>query len=344
MGGVIGKDSCINQTETPKAEKIEPEEMTLPYGVRGFTPKINFQAKFSLDHLKGPSPLNLTPESILAYQEIVDKGIRVILGCSAKFGNGDNHLIEFSTKMTNPVFEFLGPKGKVNSICMMPDKKSLYCATNTGEIYQFTTNTYKCLKNIDTKKSIKKMDLTKNGKFLLIAFDESKTLEITNAQSMKLIRSYYYKDDCDAVHSCLDSKLAFLSIENCNLHIVDIQTGLLLKNFQPMQDHVYDMDFFKDGFHAILGDNSGNVKKLRWTANPSSADDFEIVADYEKPGGFYLYGVRLSKDEKNVFLGSKGGVRVFNFEKNDDISEYYTSTGHNTDSVIGMHLTDDKNT
>ena len=86
----------------------------------------------------------------------------------------------------------------------------------------------------------------------------------------------------------------------------------MIKDIEVLSDSIHSMAFTQDNQGAYISDCSGNIKMIKWKPNASSEDDFDFSQYLIQLGTKGTYEICLTRDDKNLFVGSYHTLIVFN--------------------------------
>ena len=98
------------------------------------------------------------------------------------------------------------------------------------------------------------------------------------------------------------------------LKIFDIQKDKTLQNIQALTDNICSVAFTQDNQSAFISDWEGKIKMIKWKPNANTEQDFDFTQNSTKVGNEFTLQICLTRDDKNLLVGTKGFVRVFNTE------------------------------
>ena len=82
------------------------------------------------------------------------------------------------------------------------------------------------------------------------------------------------------------------------------------------------MAFTQDNQGAFISEYSGKIKMIRWKPNANTELDFDFTQKIFRVGNSSTFQICLTRDDKNLLVGSKGLVNVFNIETRNVTKEY----------------------
>ena len=120
------------------------------------------------------------------------------------------------------------------------------------------------------------------------------------------------------------------------LGIFDIQKDKTLKNIQALSSSICSVAFTQDNQSAFISDLGGKIKMIKWTPNATSENDFDFNKKTTQVGQCNTYNICLTRDDKNLLVGSDQLVSVYNIKTRNVTKEFKLNA-----TVKGIKLIDD---
>ena len=91
-----------------------------------------------------------------------------------------------------------------------------------------------------------------------------------------------------------------------------------------MKDKIYSVAFTCKNQSSYISDFNGNIALINWKQNASSENDFNTQV-LTQVGNKYTEAICLTKDEKNLLVGSNGLLSIINLRNRKLITEFELS-------------------
>ena len=262
---------------------------------------------------------NLGKNKIMSHPE----DSRVFIGCESGV------LYERSTN-GNRLFKnygriFVAP---IISMATTFDNKYLFLCDNLSFI-EFDLSTRQQVNNFNVK-SASQCVVSYNNQFLFTSSSAKnakfKKWSIQTKQELHIwhsdVEEVVTKQNCSQ-----DSKYQFIGYNNGWLGIFDIQKEKKIKNIQALLScYVGSVAFTQDNQRAFIGYHDGHVKMIKWKPNASTEHDFDFKQSSIKMGNDYTFQLCLTRDDKNILVGSKGLLSIFNTRTRVLINQFKLNT------------------
>ena len=263
-------------------------------------------------------------------------GNRIFIGCL----NGS--LQEYSM-VENKIIHKFGEtlNDGIYSMSKTFDNKSLFVCDWDGGFREFDISIHRQVKTFEAQ-NVKCCAITNDNKFIFTATKEPNCnltkWKIQTKQSINIIRFYYtWKGNVNktvASQNCsYDRRYQFIGYWDGWLGIFDIKYHKTIKNIQALSFHIKSVAFTQGHQSAYISDIGGNVKMINWKQNTNSKHDFDFTQNSIKVGNYNTNETCLTKDDKNLFVGSGNHVRVFNTETRKVTKQFKLN-----DNVHGLML------
>ncbi len=82
------------------------------------------------------------------------------------------------------------------------------------------------------------------------------------------------------------------------------------------------MAFTQDNQSAFISDRGGKIKIIKWTPNAKTEHDFKLYQNSTQVGKNWTLQICLTRDDKNLLVGSLRLVSVSNTETRNVIKEF----------------------
>ena len=106
-----------------------------------------------------------------------------------------------------------------------------------------------------------------------------------------------------------------------------------------MSNDINTVAFTQDNQSAFISDHDGSIKMIKWKQNANHEYDFKITQNSIQIGNKRTFQICLTKDDKNLLVGSEKLVSVYNIEKMNVTKEFKLNI-----DVVGIKLINyDKN-
>ena len=233
------------------------------------------------------------------------------------FGCKQGHLYEYSVNIEKIVNDFgKSLNGPFWSMAATYDGKSLFLCDQSSGFKEFDLSTYKEVKNFNILNP-ERVVVTYDNQFLITTvYYEKDNLTKWSLETKKKIHTWssniirtIYSQTCT-----FDSKFQFIGYDAGFLAIFDLKKNQTVKTIEYFQNAIESVAISRDNLHAYISDTDGNIAKMKWDPNASTRNDFKFTKN-SKVGTFATHRICLSSDEKNLFVGSCGIVRVFSTQK-----------------------------
>ena len=109
------------------------------------------------------------------------------------------------------------------------------------------------------------------------------------------------------------------------LAIFDLEKDQTLKYVRVLKYKIKSVVFTRNNQSAYIADWEGNIALIKWKQNSSSADDFSTQV-LTQVGNKITVAICLTKDEKNLLVGSRGLVSMINTKTSKLIIRFKLTT------------------
>ena len=145
-----------------------------------------------------------------------------------------------------------GKYTSISRICIMPDKKTLFFATNEDGLCSYDIKTGKItaglgggLKTFNGRDDADMLSLSDDGKYLAIACTDS-TLKVMDTKTLQIIGSVpYYCNNYSLIRFTPDSRTLILQGDDLKIKIMDVKTSEI-ESIQEENTSIKDVSFYKD--------------------------------------------------------------------------------------------------
>ena len=247
------------------------------------------------------------------------EGDRLFCGCD----NGS--IVEFSIAEKKPVYDH----GQIlvyniTSMAKTPDNKSQFVCASDGTLIELDIATRKQVNSFNIKDA-KECAVTLDNKSLIIGPNEKNCfLTQWSIQSKKQLHTWQsgVKEIVLSQSVSYDNKYLLIGYEAGWLSIFDLKKHQTLKNTEAMPSKIFSMVFSRDNQSAFISDTGGNIKMIKWQADASSGDDFDLSEEPKMVGSMMTYSICTTKDEKYLIIGSFMLIRVLETATREVIKEF----------------------
>ena len=258
-------------------------------------------------------------------------------------GRNGGYLLEYSMDEKEIVYNF----GKIldqgiSSLATTFDNKTLFVCDYQCGFREFDIATHNQTKNFEVRKAACCV-VTYDNQFLITAEYEKKCNLIKwSIQTKQELHTWNSDvDECVRSQNCsYDNKYQFIGYVNGYLGIFDIKKHQTITNIQPLSGTICgsidSVVFTQDNQSAYISGWDGNIKMINWKPNATSEYDFDFTQSPIKVGTDVTFEICLTKDDKNLLVGSNKLVSVFNTE-----TRKVTQKIHLTSYIRGIKLIKD---
>jgi len=122
------------------------------------------------------------------------------------------------------------------------------------------------------------------------------------------------------------------------LGIYNIKKNQIIKNYQIIKnkiepfDNINSVAFTQDNLGAYISDYNGNIKLIKWKHDATTEKDFDFSRSSIQVGSDFTEKICLTKDDKNLLVGSDEYLRVFN-----TLTRFVTKKFKLNDYVMGLN-------
>ena len=260
------------------------------------------------------------------------EGHRVFIGCD------DGYLYEYLMNEKRIVHDF----GKIldNGISLIAatfDNKYLFVCGFKAGFREFDISTHKQVNNFGIENAGCCV-VTYNSQFLItVPFVRNAKLTKHLIQTKQRLHTWdsNVNEYVQSQNCSYDSKYQFIGYTRGWLGIFNIQKDKTLKNIQALSDTIFSVAFTQDNQSAFISDSSGKIKMIKWKSNASTEHDFDFDQNSTQVSN-NLDQICLTRNDKNLMVGSNGFLSVFNTRSRKLINQFKLN-----DFVLGIKLMND---
>ena len=221
----------------------------------------------------------------------------------------------FKSKQTTWYYDLDIVSG-IETLCVSPNNKMLFFYEASHVLYQYNIRNKKLIRIIKKRLKIYEMIITYDNKYLLTAEYPSYICKY-DINTLKKIKCIKVRG-IDCLVCSYNNKYLLAATDDSNLLVIDIEKFIIIKLLHNLNGNINAISVTADSKYAYFCDSlEGNSGKLQLLC----LETLEQIKDFGNFTEINTNQICLTKDEKNILMGSEFSIRVFNIEKGEIIKE-----------------------